>query len=156
MSEYRFLLIFFEYHWVILIFIDYEICSLFSKKCVIWINKPFTELYLLCFMLLHIECLKFVAFPQLFTSLLLILKRLVASKQEHVINWYQAGTFYFLQSPGQRGTRLLSKSICWLVNLKKERIVFYLRLIIVMETGSNMSKNNINDTFRLIFLKLTQ
>ena len=63
MSEYRFLLIFIDYYWLILIFIDYEICYLFSIKCAIWINKPFTELYLLCFMLLHIECLKFVAFP---------------------------------------------------------------------------------------------
>ena len=49
-------------------------------------NKPFTKLYLLRFMLLQIECLKFVAFPQLFANVL-ILKRLIVSKQEHVINW---------------------------------------------------------------------
>ena len=49
-------------------------------------NKPATTLYLLCFMLLQIECLKFVAFPQLFISLL-ILKRLIVSKQEHDIKW---------------------------------------------------------------------
>ena len=51
-------------------------------------NKPFTKLYLICFaLLLQIECLKFVAFPQLFTSLLILLKRLIVSKQEHDINW---------------------------------------------------------------------
>ena len=43
------------------------------------------------------------------------------------------GNFYFLQSSGQGGTQLLSTSTCWLVNLKKERDVFYLRLT-VMET----------------------
>ena len=43
----------------------------FPKNAPYELTKPFTELYLLCFMLLHIECLKFVAFPQLFTSLLI-------------------------------------------------------------------------------------
>ena len=32
LSEYRFLLIITDYHWLILIFIDYEICYLFSTK----------------------------------------------------------------------------------------------------------------------------
>ena len=49
-------------------------------------NKPVTKHYLLRFMLSQIERLKFVAFPQLFGSLL-VLKRLIVSKQEHVINW---------------------------------------------------------------------
>ena len=49
-------------------------------------NKPITKYYLLRFMLSQIECLKFVAFPQLFASLL-ILKCLIVSKEEHVINW---------------------------------------------------------------------
>ena len=49
-------------------------------------NKPVTKFYLLCFFFFLFECLKFVAFPQLFASLL-ILKRLIVSKQEYVINW---------------------------------------------------------------------
>ena len=67
---------------------QHEICYLFVINCIIWISKPVTKLHLLCFTLLQIEYLNFLAFPQLFTSLLLILKRLIASKQEHVINWY--------------------------------------------------------------------
>ena len=46
-------------------------------------------------MLLQIECLKIVAFPQLFASLLR-LKRLIVSKKEQVIT--VTGNFYFLQS----------------------------------------------------------
>ena len=58
--------IFIDFHWLLFINIDFYWSwnlYLFLIKCAIWINKPFTELYLLCFMLLHIECLKFVAFP---------------------------------------------------------------------------------------------
>ena len=72
-------------------------------------------------MLLQIECLKFVAFPQLFISLL-ILKRLIVSKQEHVISW----ELLLLQSPGQGGTQLLLTSTCRLVISKKRETFFIL------------------------------
>ena len=68
--------IFINYHWLLLInidFIDYEISYLFSIKRTIWIHKLFPKFYLLCFMLLQIECLKkkFAASLKLFTSLLI-------------------------------------------------------------------------------------
>ena len=49
-------LIFIDYYWLILIFIDYEICYLFLISCTIWINKPFTKRFLLWFVLLQIQC----------------------------------------------------------------------------------------------------
>ena len=76
-----------DFYWLSLIklinidFFVKEFFYLFSIKRTIWITNPaFTKLYLLCFMLLQIECLKFVAFPQLFASLP-ILKCLIVSKQ---------------------------------------------------------------------------
>ena len=83
-------------------------------------NKPVTKFYLPRFMLSQIECLKFLAFPQLFVSLL-ILKRLIVSKQERVLS----------SVPGQGGTQLLFLST---FERKREMLFFYLRLT-VMETG---------------------
>ena len=115
MSEYRFLLIFIAFYWLILIFIDYEICYLFSIKCTIGINKPFTELYLPCFMFLHIECLKFVAFPQLLTSLLI-------TKTFDCLwtrTWYQMViSQYFLQSHGtDQNTGMSAFELSWTHNM---------------------------------------
>ena len=113
--------VFIDYHWKLLTIIAFNwiwnLLFIFNKTHHVN-DKPFTKLYLLCFMLLQIECLKFVAFPQLFTILL-------------ITKTFDCFYFHFLQSPGQGGTELLSTSTWRLVNHKKERNVFYLRLTLM-------------------------